>query len=234
MSDESDLDPLGAGEQTADDVSSSAGSSEQAADQIPTPPETLEEPSAGVVEPSQEPAAESRAGRFFRRALRWAVLALVIFALGFAATWVARVSPLQQEQNRLAQALSEAEALETDLRTELGRLEGVETENARLSGELDEAVTRLTLLSILVDVTGAQLALAQEDPLRVMAALEGTEDKLSQLSDLLEPGAASDLDGLQERLLLVIDEVETDPFAAERDLEVLANTLLGIERELAN
>jgi hypothetical protein len=36
---------------------------------------------------------------------------------------------------------------------------------------------------------------------------------------------------LQERLALALEELEPDIFAAQRDLEVLANSLLEIERD---
>ena len=62
------------------------------------------------------------------------------------------------------------------------------------------------------------------------AALQGTGEKLATLRDLM---GDSDLERIRERLVLVLSEVDNDPFAAERDLEILANILLEIERELS-
>ncbi|MFQ5922372.1 MAG: hypothetical protein ACE5M4_05965 [Anaerolineales bacterium] len=180
-----------------------------------------------------ETKVESRVGHFLKRVLRWAVLLLVIFTLGVVAMQFVQVRPLRAERNSLNQSLAEAESTQRDLQAEIDRLEGVEAENQALAETLRQAEASLALLNVLVDVTRAQLALAQEDPVRVAAALQGTGEKLRSLRDLLEPSAATELEGLRERLVLVLSEVDSDPFAAERDLEILANTLLEIERELS-
>ncbi|MFQ5943289.1 MAG: hypothetical protein ACE5JF_07030 [Anaerolineales bacterium] len=189
-------------------------------------------------EPPTEPSPlevkeESRAGRFLRRVLRWTVALLVIFTLGVVAMEFVRVRPLADERNDLSQSLTEARTAQQDLEAELDRLVGVDAENQDLSEALLQTEARLALLNILVDVTRAQLALAQEDTVRVAAALQGTGEKLSSLRDLLGPSATTELDALRERLVLVLSEVDGDPFAAERDLEILANTLLEIEQGLA-
>jgi hypothetical protein len=179
---------------------------------------------------AMETTEESRLGRFFKRALRWVVVVLVIFTLGVVAMQIVRVGPLVDERNNLDQSLAEAQATQQDLQAELNRLEGVEAENEELTRSLQQSEARLAVLNILVDVTRAQLALAQEDTDSVAAALQETGEKLNLLRDLV---GAGELDGLRERLVLVLSEVDGDPFAAERDLEILANTLLEIERELA-
>lgn len=171
---------------------------------------------------------ESRTGRFLKRVFRWAVLLLIIFMLGVVALEIVQVRPLRAERDSLDQSLVEAGAIQQELQAEIDRLEGVEEENQVLAASLNQAEARLVLLNVLVDVTRAQLALAQDDPVRVAAALRGTGEKLGSLRDLLGP---TELDGLRERLVLVLSEVDDDPFAAERDLEILANTLLEIERE---
>ncbi len=171
---------------------------------------------------------ESRAGRFLKRVFRWAVLLLIIFTLGVVVLEIVQVRPLRAERNSLDQSLVEAGAIQQELQAEIDRLEGVEAENQVLAESINQAEARLVLLNVLVDVTRAQLALAQDDSVRVAAALRGTGEKLRSLRDLLGP---TELEGLRERLVLVLSEVDGDPFAAERDLEILANTLLEIERE---
>ena len=178
-----------------------------------------------------EPTEGSRFGRFLNRALRWVVALLIIFTLGIVAMQIVRVGPLIDERNSLEDSLAGARATQQDLQTELDRLEGVEAENQDLSRSLQQFEARLAVLNILVDVTRAQLALAREDPAGVAAALQETGDKLNFLRDLV---GASELTGLRERLVLVLSEVDGDPFAAERDLEILANRLLEIEAELAS
>jgi hypothetical protein len=81
-------------------------------------------------------------------------------------------------------------------------------------------------------VTSAQLALAQEDEIAAKAALAGTRVSLLELEEKLSAADAETVRGLIERLELVQGEVESDEFAASRDLEILANNLLTLERSL--
>lgn len=175
----------------------------------------------------------SRFGRFLRRLLRWGVLLLVTFTLGVVAMHFVQVQPLRAERNDLTQSLVEAEETRQELQAEIDDLEGVEAENQVLTESIKQREARLMLLNVLVDVTRAQLALAQDEPVGVAAALQATGEKLRSLRDLLGTSAAADLEGSRERLVLVLSEVDGDPFAAERDLEILANTILEIERELS-
>jgi hypothetical protein len=87
-------------------------------------------------------------------------------------------------------------------------------------------------LNVLVDVTTAQLALAQDDDIAARAALTGTAARLTALESTLDGADAIAVAEMGERLQLVLEEVETDSFAARRDLEILANNLLALERVL--
>lgn len=178
-----------------------------------------------------EPKAESRLGRFLRRALRWAAAVTAVFALGVAATWFAQVRPRTQQIEALIQALAEVEAQRDQLQEQVAELEGVRSENEALQASLRMAQARQVLLSILVDVTSAQLAIAQEDPAAAKAALQQTDETLGDLGKKLGPSEAAVIASLRDRVKLVIEEVDGDLFAAQRDLEVLANSLLEIERE---
>ena len=186
---------------------------------------------AAEARPEAEPKAEGRLGRFLRRALRWAAAAGAVFALGVAATWFAQVRPRTQQIEALIQALAEVEAQRDQLQEQVAELEGVRSENKALQASLREAQARLDLLSILVDVTTAQLAIAEEDPIAAKVALEETDQTLRDLGEKLDPREASAIASLRERVGLVLGEIDADIFAAQRDLEVLANSLLEIERE---
>lgn len=180
----------------------------------------------------QEPKEPSRAARFFRRALRWAAGILAVFTIGFLVTWYAQVAPKAKQIESLSQQLSTAEGRVGTLEDELEQLQTVRQENQQLREELDAAQARLGLLSVLVDVSRAQLGVAQEDPVHALAALDGTEAKLAALETQLSGGESQTVHELGERLQLVLDEVESDIFAAQRDLEVLANRLLTMDSEL--
>ncbi len=182
-------------------------------------------------EPEVKP--ESRLGRFFKRALRWVVFLVVVFAIGVLAMEFVRVQPQREEISNLNQALEAAETAQAELQAELSRLEGVEAENEELSRALAIASTRQVIQEIRLDVAQAQLALAQGDAEGVAEALHGTGENLNELRDLLGALKAAEVEALRERLVLVLSEVDSDPFAAERDLEILANTLQEIERDVS-
>jgi cell division protein FtsB len=189
----------------------------------PEPPE----PTAADLE--AEVPEESRIGRFLRRALRWITGFVVIFALGFGSTWLARVQPLQREVEQLEATLSDTNDARDRLQQQVDELEGVREENQSLAAALQENQGQLELLNILVDVTTAQLAIAQENPAAAAAALSDTDARLIELGKTL---GSQQVAPLRERLALVIEEVEVDIFAAQRDLEILANTLISMERDL--
>ena len=191
---------------------------------LPTPPEQ-------VVEQPEEPREESKLARFLRRALRWITGIAVVFGLGVAAAYVLQIGPRARNQAALAEELAAIEEQRDELTMQVEELEGVRAENEQLAAELRQAQAQLILLDILVDVTTAQLALAQEDSIAARVALEETSAKLEELADA---SGSESIVVLQERLELVVDEVQSDAFAAQRDLEVLANALLSLERDLFN
>ena len=173
----------------------------------------------------------SRLGRFLRRALRWATATVVVFGLGVVATWFNQVRPRIAQQEALEQGLAAVEAQRDQLQAAVDELQGVQAENEVLQDELQETEGRLALLRVLIDVTSAQLGIAQEDPIAAKAALENTAAAIVDLGKKLGPSEASTVAALQERLALALEEMEPDIFAAQRDLEILANSLLEIERD---
>jgi chromosome segregation ATPase len=182
--------------------------------------------------PSEAPKEPSRAARFFRRALRWAAFILAMFTIGFLVTWYAQVVPKARQIESLTQQQAAAEERIQALETELESLKTVRQENEQLREQLDQAGARLELLSILVDVTRSQLGVAQEDPVHALAALDGTAEKLASLRSQLTGSDAEAVGGMADRLQLVVSEVNSDIFAAQRDLEILANTLVELDQEL--
>ena len=180
---------------------------------------------------TEPPKPESRFSVYLRRALRWATAVVVVFGLGVAATWFNQVRPRIAQQEVLEQGLAAVEVQRDELQAQVDELSGVRDENEMLQAELQLAKGRLALLRVLVDVTTAQLGIAQDDPLAAKAALENTAAALVDLGEQLGPGEASTVADLQDRLALVQDELEADVFAAQRDLEILANSLLEIERD---
>ncbi len=177
-----------------------------------------------------EPKAPTRLGRFARRALRWVTAVIVIFGLGFGATWLVRVRPLLTEVTDLRQQLLESDNRLNETEQRLSELEGVQARNQELQDSLIEAQAHLDLLAVLVDVTTAQLAIAQENTAQAQLTLAGVSAKLDAL-DTQEIVPLDQVQGLRERLTLVIEELNTDVFATQRDLEILSNTLVAMERD---
>ncbi|TET85839.1 MAG: hypothetical protein E3J37_01040 [Anaerolineales bacterium] len=186
------------------------------------PVELLEE-----VEPAKPP---SKFRRFLSRALRWVTGFVVVFAFGVAATWVVQVRPGSEQIGALRGELDSAQAQIDSLEGEVESLHPLEGENSSLRTELTKIKQRMDILSVLVDVTTAQLAMAQDDPIAAKAALAGTDDRLMAMD--MELVNAETVEGFRTRLALVLEEVDDNAFAAQRDLQILASNLLSLERSL--
>lgn len=178
-------------------------------------------------EPAEPP---SKLRRFMSQALRWVTGVMVVFACGVAVTWIVQVRPGSEQIGLLRADLESAQNQINLLEDEVESLQPLEGENASLRNEITTIEQRMDLLSVLVDVTTAQLAIAQEDPIAAKAALAGTDDRLMALD--VELIGADTVEGLRNRLALVLDEVDDNAFAAQRDLQILASNLLSLERSL--
>jgi cytoskeletal protein RodZ len=181
---------------------------------------------------------ESKARQWGRSFLRWAGLALVVFGLGALAAIFLFYIPKTNELNLATQDLATADAQMTELQTEITSLENqiaqlstLEETNQTLQTELDQAQSHIYLLDALADIRNAQFALAQDDAPAAQTALTATAATLTELQERLDEEQA-DMDALLDRLKLAQGELETNPFAAQSDLEVLANGLLKLEQTL--
>jgi hypothetical protein len=114
----------------------------------------------------------------------------------------------------------------------ISSLRPMKAEINALQASLDRSEGHVTLLGILTDVTSAQLALSEEDVVAAKAALTTTGDRLASLEGTLVETGDEFLERLQVRLDDVMRGLDGNRFAAERDLEVLANDILEWERAL--
>ena len=187
--------------------------------------EPVMEPKQEILDDDEIPSVPVKPKRRLRRFLFWMLYITGVFALGLVAMWFLRVGPLSTE---LDKTRVEIESLESELED----LRPMKAENEQLSDALETSESHLQLLSVLVNVTSAKLALAQEDMIAAKAALAGTRDSLLELEERLSAEDAETVRGLIDRLELVQGEVDTDEFAASRDLEILVNTLLSLEGSL--
>ncbi|MGD8759594.1 MAG: hypothetical protein PVJ07_05030 [Anaerolineales bacterium] len=114
----------------------------------------------------------------------------------------------------------------------LASLRPMKAEIETLQASLDRSEGHVTLLGILTDVTSAQLALTDDDVVTAKALLTTTGDRLASLEGTLVEAGDDFLARLQDRLSDVMRGLDGNRFAAERDLEVLANDILEWERAL--
>lgn len=171
-------------------------------------------------------------GRFFIRVVRWAAGIGLIFGFGVVLTWIVRVVPLVGELRDLREELGAANTQITGLEDVVSDLRDLERTNASLQAELTKAELHIVLLNVLSDISEARLALAIDDRAAAHAALTDTDDLMVSLQEALEGEDANNVVGYRVRLQQAISEVDTDTFAADGDLEILANGLMNLEQKV--
>lgn len=170
------------------------------------------------------------------RLLRWLLGILILFGLGALTVVMLLYIPLRRELN-LAQEKMDSLTTKssTDLQAaseEIGRLSSLEENNKDLLTQLDQARLSQTLLQIRLDITSAQLALANEDNAKAKLALSKTAETIRKLESLLPQSQRQAIANLQDRLKLALGELDKNPYAANSDLDVMTNTLLELENAL--
>jgi hypothetical protein len=166
--------------------------------------------------------------------LRWTTGLLVVFALGVGATWLAQVRPLQLRLETLAQERAALESQAADLKQQVQAMEAVRAENVRLKVDQARLDQQHLILLARMGTAQAQLALAGGSPGEAPGTLLAQVDRhLAALEEILAGTPQQDVRDLRDRLTLAAGEVETDPFAARRDLEILANGLRLLEEQLS-
>ena len=143
-------------------------------------------------------------GRFFRGLLRWVTAIAVVFGLGVLATWFVRVQP-QSEQ--LAHLQTRVVALET---------------------QINGPQPQVEILQCLLDISKAQVALAQGNQDGMRQALSATDARLAKLEQELPPEQGQTLHDARSRLTMVLSEAGSSALAARNDLEVLSNDLASL------
>lgn len=184
----------------------------------------------------QEKKQPGKVNQFMRRTTRMLVTAALLVIAGIVTGYVAFQRPQAVElSSQVAQLTTEKTDLEARvaaLEADVEALEPLETENESLQALLDDERLHVGLLSALKDVQQAQLNLALEQVDAARVSLSRTEEKLGDLQELLPADQQGVVDGMVQRLNLVLDGMSADAFAAQSDLEVLANSLLQLENTL--
>ena len=192
--------------------------------QIPKPPPPP---------PSPPPEVESRFRRFFQRALRWVASILLVFALGMLtatlAFYVPKVRALQQAEQARRQAEEQVGALEAEIDSLSTQVDSLKNQLQAQQAELDSAGLHAQILAALADVTAAQLSLAKENPDGARLALSNTPTALESLAKLVGNEQIDTIRSMQQRLDLILAELDDDSEAAQSDLGVLSTNLVKLE-----
>jgi hypothetical protein len=178
-------------------------------------------------EPMQGSTQDKPAARVgcVSRVLYILIVAVVILSFAAGSIYLLWVQPLTREKASLAGKLEAAVAELEDLRP-------LVAENEQLQGEAKQAALQLLVLTALVDVNAARVNMAQGDSEAAAATLVSIERGLSALQSRLTGEEARAVGQMRDRLDLVRGEIGSDAFAAERDLEVLANDLAQLAEGL--
>jgi hypothetical protein len=185
-----------------------------------------------VVPKPDEPKPPSRIGIFFRKALRWTTGLIFIFGLGVVTAWFVRVQPQDVQIEDLNNRINAAETSVAELESQISSLMPLAVENESILMELSDTQKHVDVMSILVDVTSAELALLRDDLVTAKASLSGTEARLAALQDVFEGEDEQTIEGMRARLSLALEALEEDTETAVSDLSVLSSNLVALERSL--
>ncbi|MEJ2757004.1 MAG: hypothetical protein P8046_00855 [Anaerolineales bacterium] len=197
-----------------------------------TPPETESPGLSAIPEPMDEVLPETEQQKeptkfqlFLRKALIWLGVGAVVFLAGFATFYFAlyqpKVNTLDQTQAQLTQAQSDIQDLETQLADAQSQVDN-----------LNEEVSHRALLSVMVDIYAARLALVQEDSVSAKAALSTTSATLSEITDVIAGFDSGLADTLPNRLSLIITNIDRDPETAIADCDQILKDLGQAEMAL--
>ena len=187
-----------------------------------------------AVQPAVQPAPSKKKGSgFLRTCLFWSVGLFGIFALGIAATWVLQVRPRSAQIEKLGVQATTAQADVVDLEERLDLLLPLEDENAALLVEATAMNQELALLRVLLSVKTAQIALMMDDVADAQEGLSNSRESLERIAQGVTGAEVEVLRDLINRLDLIQSEIDRDAEAAAQDLEILANTLVTLERAIS-
>ncbi|MBN1537213.1 MAG: hypothetical protein JW908_10820 [Anaerolineales bacterium] len=175
---------------------------------------------------------ESRVGCFLKAATRWLFGLLIVFGLGALTVIFLLYTPTRETLENTQANLDAANQKITDLENQVQTLSALEPKNAALQKEVDAGNLHIKILTALADVNNARVALAEGDPAAAQSALANTTAALKQVATLAGSSQSEAVNFIQDRLDLVLGEIETDTATAQSDLVVMATKLLELEKAL--
>ncbi|MGB9641155.1 MAG: hypothetical protein ACPL4H_09600 [Anaerolineales bacterium] len=177
---------------------------------------------------------ESAAGRFFRRMLRWTLGILIVFGLGVISTLYVWFLPLRQANVALNKELIAAKEQITQLKQQLADQTAQQKKAQQEIDQLKLADYQSQIKTAQLEVANARIALYQNDPNQALTALEKVASMLSSLQIKLPQDQQTRIADLQARLDLAKREIKDNTYAAQSDLDVLAQGLNSLSEMLVS
>jgi len=198
-----------------------------------TQPDSIEDVTESQVE-AHPPVVdkETRAGKFLKTATRWLFGLLIVFGLGALAVIFGLYNPIRETLNQTQADLNAANQKIAELENQVQALTPLKAQNMALQKEVDAANTHIKILTILAEVETARVALAHNDAAAAKIALTNTPAALKEMAVLAGSSQAEAIKIIQDRLDIVMGEIENDAATAQTDLEVMATKLLELEQAL--
>lgn len=174
----------------------------------------------------------TKAAKFIRRAAIWLLAILVIFLGGYALSHIMVAGPTKLALEEARSDLAMAEEEIASLQGEVEDLSSFEAANESLERDMEDVNTHITVLSARVAVTGALISLHDGELAEVRLKLDKVKETLKVLKTMLNADQRDVVTSMEQRLELVVGELDEDTTAAEMDLKVLSGKLISLENTL--
>lgn len=187
-----------------------------------------------VVESPEKPEKEkpSKARMIWRKFLLWMVVIAVAFAGGFFFDTAFRYQPQVELVKVLKGDVSDASDQIVSLEAEIDILSEFEEDNIKLTEQVQEITTHITLLSAKAAVADASLAVEQDREADAKLALDKVGSTLDTLKEMLNADQAEVVENMIQRHNLIMIELAGDGYTVLTDLELLSSKLNTLEATL--
>jgi len=160
------------------------------------------------------------------------VVIAVAFAGGFFFDTAFRYQPQVELVNVLKGDVSDANDQIVSLEAEIDRLGEFEEDNIKLTEQVQEITTHITLLSAKAAVADASLAVEQDREADAKLALDKVGSTLDALIGMLNTDQAEVVENMIQRHNLIMIELAGDGYTVLTDLELLSSKLNTLEATL--
>ena len=179
------------------------------------------------------PKEESRISRFFRKALQWVIIGLILVAAGAILVFVLVHQPVRQAlkstQTELQSVQEKYTQSENNLTAAQGELADTKTELQQSQEDLLQTSNQVLFFKVMSDINTARYALVKKEGATARLALL---DAQADLKKILESVSATDKELallLDIRLERAINNLAGDPKVTETDLNTMIEDMNQLE-----